>query len=53
MSVCQYCHPVYLTSVRIHHVKCWMDEALSRIKISRRNINNLIYADDTTLIAES
>ena len=24
-----------------------------RIKIARRNINNLIYADDTTLMAES
>ena len=30
-----------------------MDEAQSRIKISRRNINNLGYADDTTLMAES
>ena len=30
-----------------------LDEAESRIKIARRNINNLIYADDTTLVAES
>ena len=30
-----------------------MDEAQARIKIARRNINNLIYADDTTLMAES
>ena len=30
-----------------------LDEAQAGIKISRRNINNLIYADDTTLIAES
>ena len=29
------------------------DEAQAGIKISRRNINNLIYADDTTLMAES
>ena len=29
-----------------------MDEAQARIKIARRNINNLIYADDTTLMAE-
>ena len=28
-------------------------EAQARIKIARRNINNLRYADDTTLIAES
>ena len=30
-----------------------MDEAQARIKISGRNINNLIYADGTTLMAES
>ena len=30
-----------------------LDEAQARIKISRRNINNLRYADDTTLLAES
>ena len=30
-----------------------LDEAHARIKISRRNINNLRYADDTTLMAES
>ena len=28
-------------------------EAQARIKIARRNINNLRYADDTTLMAES
>ena len=31
----------------------WLDEALAGIKISRTNINNLRYADDTTLMAES
>ena len=30
-----------------------LNEAQAGIKISRRNINNLRYADDTTLIAES
>ena len=30
-----------------------LDEAQTGIKIARRNINNLRYADDTTLIAES
>ena len=30
-----------------------LDEAQSKIKIARRNINNLRYTDDTTLIAES
>ena len=30
-----------------------LDEAQARIKITRRNINNLTYAGDTTLISES
>ena len=30
-----------------------LDEAQARIKIARRNINNLRYADNTTLMAES
>ena len=30
-----------------------LDEAQSGIKIARRNINNIRYADDTTLMAES
>ena len=30
-----------------------LKEAQARIKIAGRNINNLIYADDTTLMAES
>ena len=30
-----------------------LDESQTRIKISRRNINNLRYTDDTTLRAES
>ena len=30
-----------------------LDELQARIKIHRRNINNLRYADDNTLIAES
>ena len=31
----------------------WLDEAQAGIMIARRNINNLRYADDTTLMAES
>ena len=31
----------------------WLEEAQARIKIAKRNINNLRYADDTTLMAES
>ena len=30
-----------------------LEEAQAGIKIARRNINNFIYADDTTLMAES
>ena len=31
----------------------WLDELQAGIKIAGRNINNLRYADDTTLMAES
>ena len=31
----------------------WMKQAQAGIKIARRNINNLRYADDTTLMEES
>ena len=34
-------------------MKCWVDEAEAGIKIAGRNISNLKYADDTTLMAES
>ena len=48
-----HCHYTYLTYLQIYHVKCQLDEPQAGIKISRRNINNLRYADDTTLIVES
>ena len=38
---------------RVHHEKCRLDEAQAGFKISRRNINDLRYADDTTLMTES
>ena len=47
-----YCHPAYLTYMYI----VWdagLDKSKARIKITGRNINNLRYADDTTLMAES
>ena len=31
----------------------WLDESQAGIKIARRNINNLRYSDDATLMAES
>ena len=43
-----YCHPAeYIIG------NAGLDESQTGIKIARRNINNLRYADDTTLIAES
>ena len=38
---------------RVHHVKCWAGWITSWNQDWRRNINNLRYADDTTLTAES
>ena len=38
---------------RVHHEKRWAEEAQAGIEIARRNISNLRYADDTTLMAES
>ena len=34
-------------------MQCWAGRAQAGIKIAGRNINNLRYADDTTLMAES
>ena len=34
-------------------MKCWAGWITSQIKIARRNINNLTYADDTTVMSES
>ena len=45
----KYCHPAYLTYMR----NTRLEEAQAGIKIARRNISNLRYADDTTLMAES
>ena len=42
-----------LTYVQISSAKCWVDESHAGIKTERRNISNLRYADDTTLIEES
>ena len=49
-----YCHPVYLTSMQSTSWRnAGLEEAQAGIKIAGRNINNLIYADYTTLIAEN
>ena len=38
---------------RVHYVKCRLDESQAGIKIARSNINNLRYAEYTSLMAES
>ena len=48
-----YCHSAYLIICREHHAKRRTGEAQAGIKIAGRNINNLRYADDTILMAES
>ena len=48
-----YCHPAYLTyNAEYIMQNAGLDEAQAWIKIAGRNINNLRYADDTTLMAE-
>ena len=45
-----YCHPAYLTYIAEYIMQnAGLDEAQARIKIARRNINKLSYADDTPL----
>ena len=48
-----YCHPVCLTYVEYIMQNAGLNEAQAGIKIAGRNINNLRYADDTTLMVES
>ena len=42
-----YCHPAYLTYTEYIMWNVGVDESQAGIKIARRNINNLRYADDT------
>ena len=49
-----YCHPAYLNTYAEYIMRnAGLDEAQAGIKINGRNINNLRYADDTTLKAEN
>ena len=49
-----YCHPAILTYMQSYTMwNAGLEEAQDGIKIARRNINDLRYADYTTLIAES
>ena len=47
-----YCHPVYNLYAEYIMQNAGLDESQAEIKISRRNISNFRYADDTTLMAE-
>ena len=47
-----YCHPAYLTYMQSTSCKV-LDESQAGIKVAGRNINNLRYAGNTTLMAES
>ena len=49
-AVC--CHPAYLNYMQSRR-NAGLEEAQPGIKIPWRNINNLRYADDTTLMAEN
>ena len=46
-------HPAYLTYTEYIMRNTGLGKAQAEIKIARRNINNLRYADDTTIMAES
>ena len=46
----EYCHPAYSTYIMWN---AELDDYKVGIKIQRRNTNNLSYANDTTLMAES
>ena len=56
-GVCQGCtlSPCLLFNLYAEYImrNAGLDEAQARIKIAGRNINNLRYANDTTLMAES
>ena len=50
-----HCHPAYLMCMQTEYImrNAGLDEAQAGSKIPRSNINNLRYADDTTLMAEN
>ena len=55
-GLCQgyiYCHPACLTYAEYTIRNAALDESKSGLRIVRRSINNLRYADDTTLMTES
>ena len=55
MSSCHCLLSLCLFNLYVNHTvrNAGLDELQARIKMGRRSINNLRYADDTTLMAES
>ena len=54
-GVCQGCVPPYLFNLYAEYImqNAELNESQAGIKIARRNINNVRYADNTILMAES
>ena len=48
-----YCHPSYLTYAEYIMRNAGLKEAQAGIKIARKNVNNLRYADNSNLMAEN
>ena len=48
----EYCHLAYLTYAEYIMRNAELEEAQAGIKIAGRNLNNLRYADDTTIIRQ-
>ena len=49
-----YCKPAYLTYMQsTSYENAGLDDSQAGVKIARRSINNLRYADDTSFMAES
>ena len=48
-----YCYCLFTLYAEYITQNARLDKAQAEIKIARRNINNLSYADDTTFVAES
>ena len=53
MEVVSYCFDLHFPMTNDIMWNAGLDETQAEIKIARRNINNLRYGDDTTLMAES
>ena len=53
VTICSDLESKKIKSVTVFTISTSMDEAQAESKIARRNINNLRYADDATLMAES